>query len=130
MKPRWLIAFPLVAVLAIGAWWFYYDWREHSQDLVILAAAGRYGVEPALVKAVVWRESWFNPRVRGSHGEFGLMQVTESAAREWTDAERISAFTAEQLLNPTTNAFAGTFYLAKLLRRYPQTDNPDDLRAR
>jgi hypothetical protein len=31
--------------------------REHRYDEVILAAATKYGVDPALVKAVVWQES-------------------------------------------------------------------------
>jgi soluble lytic murein transglycosylase len=124
VKSRWPIAFLLLAVLLGGAGWLYYQWREHREDAVILAAARRYGVEPALVKAVVWRESWFNPGVRGGKGEFGLMQVTEFAANEWAEAERIKNFQPEQLLDPVTNACAGTFYLGKLLRRYPQTDNP------
>jgi soluble lytic murein transglycosylase len=72
----------------------------------------------------MWRESWFNPGVRGGHGELGLMQITEIAADEWAEAERVKNFQPEQLLDPATNAFAGAFYLAKLLKRYPQTDNP------
>ena len=37
-------------------------WNENSHDSVILAASARYGVDPALVKAVVWRESRFDSR--------------------------------------------------------------------
>ncbi|MFM2296044.1 MAG: hypothetical protein RLZZ350_2457 [Verrucomicrobiota bacterium] len=103
---------------------FYWHWREHHEDRFILAAARHYHVDPALVKAVAWRETWFNPSARGRHGELGLMQITEPAANEWVEAERIKNFSFEHLLDPTTNAFASTFYLAKLLRRYPQTDNP------
>ncbi|MCX7723461.1 MAG: lytic transglycosylase domain-containing protein [Verrucomicrobiae bacterium] len=99
-------------------------WREHSQDPVILAAAARYGVEPALVKAVVWRESKFNPRARGRAGEIGLMQVGELAAREWAEAERIPFFVHSQLFDPAKNTLAGTWYLRKLLDRYADTDNP------
>lgn len=117
----------LLAVLMSGLF-VVYDlwlvWREHSQDPVILAAAGRYGVEPALVKAVVWRESRFNPRARGKAGEIGLMQVGELAAREWADAERIQFFVHSQLFDPAKNTLAGTWYLRKLLDRYAGTDNP------
>jgi soluble lytic murein transglycosylase len=98
--------------------------REHSQDKVILAAAQRYGVDPALVKAVVWRESCFNPRAVGRAGEVGLMQITEPAAREWAAAERAPRFVHSQLFDPGQNTLAGTWYLRKLLRRYPATDNP------
>jgi len=97
---------------------------EHSQDKVILAAAGRYGVEPALVKAVVWRESRFNPRAEGGKGEIGLMQIRAEAASEWAQAERISSFSHRQLFDPAKNTLAGTWYLRKLLGRYQQTDNP------
>jgi soluble lytic murein transglycosylase len=124
VKSRSFIVLALLVVLLGGGAWFYYHWREHHEDRLILAAARRYHVEPALVKAVVWRESWFNPQVRGRHGELGLMQVTEIAANEWAEAEHLKSFQAEHLLNPATNAYAGAFYLGKLLRRYPQTDNP------
>lgn len=117
-----IAGFSIVALLAgLGLYWY---WREHHEDRFLLAAARHYHVDPALVKAVAWRETWFNPNARGSHGELGLMQLTEPAANEWAEAERVKNFQPEHLLNPTTNAFAGTFYLAKLLRRYPQTDNP------
>jgi soluble lytic murein transglycosylase len=126
VKNRWLILLPLLLIAVAGglAWWLRAERREHSQDRVILAAAKRYGVEPALVKAVVWRESWFDPDAEGGHGERGLMQITEIAAQEWADAEHITTFDARHLFDPITNTFAATSYLAKLLRRYTQTDNP------
>ena len=125
MKRRW----PFIIVLfllvdGIILWWWYTQQHEHSQDSVILAAAKRYAVDPALVKAVVWRESWFKPDARGKAGEFGLMQIREPAAGEWAAAERVTGFAPEHLLNPATNTLAGTWYLAKLIKRYPHTDNP------
>lgn len=114
----------LLAALPAGLWWGWTEWREHSQDEPIRAAARRYGVEPALVKAIVWRESRFNPDVRGRAGELGLMQIQEIAAGEWADAEHIRTFDHAHCLDPHTNTLAGTFYLAKLLRRYTRTDNP------
>jgi len=117
----------VLVVLMIGGvalrWW----WQgrlERSQDSPIRAAARRYGVEPALVKAIVWRESRFHPGVRGRSGEIGLMQIEEDAAREWADAEHIKGFDHEQCADPFTNTLAGTWYLRKLLQRYQQTDNP------
>src|SRR5712671_6566347 len=89
-----LILFLLLAGALAGYWW----WQgrlERSQDGAIRAAAQRYGVDPALVKAVVWRESRFNPHVRGRAREIGLMQIQEIAAQEWADAERLPAFEHE-----------------------------------
>ena len=125
MRRRWLWLIPLFLFLAgLLVVWRYREWRDHRFDAVILAAAGRYGVEPALVKAVVWRESWFNPQARGRAGEIGLMQVRAVAAREWATAERIKSFSPEQLLDAGTNTLAGAWYLRKLLRRYQPADSP------
>ena len=105
----------------------YQKWRsvrESSQDEVILAAATRYGVDPALIKAVVWRESWFNPRAKGARGEIGLMQIREPTAREWAEAERVRLFTYFQLYDPAKNTQCGAWYLRRLLARYRGADNP------
>jgi len=98
--------------------------RESSQDKPILAAARKYQVDPALIKAVVWRESWFNPNARGRKQEIGLMQIKEGAAREWANSEHLVLFTHDQLFDPAKNALVGAWYLKKLLSRYHQTDDP------
>jgi soluble lytic murein transglycosylase len=124
MKWLWPTVYVCLALLGGGAWWEYYQWRDHSQDAVILAAAKRYGVEPALVKAIVWRESRFNPRAQGNHGERGLMQIREIAAWEWARGEHLTGFVPDDLFDPSTNTLAGAAYLARVLRRYAHTDNP------
>ena len=98
--------------------------RDRSQDPVILAASLRYNVHPALIKAVVWRESWFNPEARGTSGELGLMQIREPTAMDWAKAEKHKLFTHFQLLDPVKNTACGAWYLRWLLNRYRQTDNP------
>ena len=98
--------------------------REHSQDAVILAAAARSGVEPALIKAVVWRESWFDPKAKGTSGEIGLMQIREPTARDWASAERIHFFHHFQIYDPGRNTSCGAWYLRRLLTRYRHTDRP------
>ncbi len=113
----------LLAAVPVAFWFWQYE-LEHSQDVPIRAAAKRYGVEPALVKAVVWQESRFNPAVRGRAQEIGLMQIREDAAREWADAEHLASFDHELCADPFTNTLAGTWYLKKLLKRYAYTDNP------
>lgn len=105
-------------------YWWWQGRLERSQDGPIHAAAQRYGVEPALIKAIVWRESRFHPRARGRAEEIGLMQLQEEAAREWAGAEHLMGFEHEHCFDPGTNTLAGTWYLRKLLRRYAQTDNP------
>ena len=105
--------------------WWWVQRREHQAEVHILGAARRYGVDPALVKAVVWRESRFQAEARGAAGELGLMQVGSLAAREWAAAENLATSVRPDLLDPRVNTLAGTWYLAKLLRRYAATDRPE-----
>lgn len=126
-RARWLV--PAVLMFAMLFGWLgrrYQRWAgfEHSQDAVILAAARRYGVDPALIKAVVWRESRFDASARGRAGEIGLMQLTDAAAQEWAEAEGVYPLPETHLLDPHTNTLAGTWYLRRLLRRYADTDDP------
>lgn len=122
MRPRNAILLLLIA--AAGVVWFWFRRHEDRFDPQIRVAAQRHSLPPSLVKAVVWRESRFDPGVRGRAGEIGLMQVTEVAAQEWADAQRIRGYHHEQTLDPATNLLAGSYYLSKVLRRYAATDNP------
>lgn len=117
---RMLIA---ALLLALGAGGYFY-WREHRFDTYIETAARRHGLPPALVKAVIWQESRFDPDVRGSAGEIGLMQIREPAAREWATAEKIPNFRHEMIFDPGANTLCGAWYLARALKRYPKTDHP------
>lgn len=115
----------LLGILLVA--FFVYRWRfarlEFSQDKNILAASRKHGVDPALIKAVVWQESRFDPHARGSKGETGLMQIMEVTSLEWSGEERVplGRFT---LVDPAKNIECGTWYLGKLLRRYQRADNP------
>ena len=54
--------------------------REHRFDPEIMAAARKYKIEPALVKAVIWQESKFNPNAQGKAGEIPCGGSSTSAA--------------------------------------------------
>ncbi|CAN5506344.1 hypothetical protein BH23ACT7_BH23ACT7_17720 [soil metagenome] len=70
-------------------------------------AAERYGVEPAVVKAVAWRESRWNQRVVSSAGAVGVMQVLPSTA------EAVSEHLGRDLdpYETADNVAAGVAYL-------------------
>jgi soluble lytic murein transglycosylase len=98
--------------------------RHQSHDEMIAVAAARHGVDPLLVKAVIWQESRFHGDKLGGHGERGLMQVTEPAAQDWVKAEGIETFVPQDLLDPKTNIEVGTWYLGRALRHWSGQEDP------
>jgi soluble lytic murein transglycosylase len=119
-----LIALCAAGIVAIAGYLWFVDAQARKFEPQINAAAKRYTVDPLLVKAVIWQETRFHPERRGRAGEIGLMQLQEAAALDWAGAEHVQNFSHEQCFDPGTNVLAGTFYLAKLLKRYARTDNP------
>ena len=98
--------------------------RHDEYNETIAVTAARHGVDPLLVKAVIWQESRFHPEKLGGHGERGLMQVTEPAAQDWVKAEGIETFVPEDLLDPKTNIEVGTWYLGRALRHWSGQEDP------
>ncbi len=110
----------LVGALRAGYGWL----RRAAAEPHVRAAAERHGVDPGLVRAVIWRESRFRPRSRGAAGERGLMQVTKAAAWEWAAAEGVADFRFEMMDDPGLNVQAGAWYLARGLDYWADRDDP------
>ena len=98
--------------------------RFHSYDALIESVARKHGVDPLLVKAVIWRESTFDAKKIGKDGERGLMQVMPAAANDWVKAKKIETFVPADLFDPKTNIEAGTWYLKQALQRWGAKDDP------
>jgi soluble lytic murein transglycosylase len=98
--------------------------RFQQHDSLIRAVAAAHELDPMLVKAVVWRESRFDPQKYGTAGERGLMQVSEKAANEWARESRIDNFRVEELFDPKTNLEAGTWYLQRAFKHWDQQSDP------
>ncbi len=98
--------------------------RYAAYDGMIADAAQKHGVDPLLVKAMVWRESSFHPDKVGTSGERGLMQVGEAAAQDWAKAEKIETFTPTDLFDAKTNLEVGTWYVRRALERWKAKGNP------
>jgi len=98
--------------------------RYHRYDDLIQQIGKKYGVDPMLVKAVIWHESTFRPLKVGRHGERGLMQITEPAASDWARQNKRPTFVPTDLFSPQVNIEAGTWYLKKALQRYASKDDP------
>lgn len=137
---RFLFKLVLCVLLAIAAAFAYravrsgdpvytfYEWmspaRFHQYDRLIRSVALEHHLDPMLVKAVVWRESRFDPRKYGTHGERGLMQVSERAANEWARENKIAGFNADQLFEPKINLEAGTWYLHRATEHWTHQSDP------
>jgi len=106
----------------------FYEWlspaRFQQHDELIRTVAAEHGLDPMLVKAVVWRESRFDAQKFGSAGERGLMQVTERAASEWAREARVENFRAEELFDPKVNLQAGSWYLARAMQHWKSQIDP------
>ncbi|MES2948003.1 MAG: lytic transglycosylase domain-containing protein [Pseudomonadota bacterium] len=90
------------------------DWhstRLHVNEYVdeINLAARQYGVDPALVRAVIHAESGFNARARSQKGAMGLMQLMPGTARMLGVVDAHS---------PSHNIQGGAQYLAGLLAQF------------
>lgn len=84
---------------------------ETEIDAAVADVRKVWAVPPELVKAVIFRESRYNPRAVSKVGAIGLMQVMPF------NAERLGV-TVEQLRDPRWNILAGTRLLAALLKHY------------
>jgi soluble lytic murein transglycosylase-like protein len=90
------------------------DWNSVALNLdsfgdAISAASHEFGVDEALLRAIIHAESAFNPRALSVAGAQGLMQLIPGTAR---DMGVLDAFDANQ------NIRGGARYLALLLRNF------------
>ncbi|PYI57617.1 MAG: hypothetical protein DMC62_01325 [Verrucomicrobia bacterium] len=106
----------------------FYEWmspaRFKQYDDLVRSVAMEHHLDPMLVKAIVWRESRFDPKKHGAAGERGLMQVSEKAANEWARENKIDNFRVEKLFDPKTNLEAGTWYLRRAFERWETQSDP------
>jgi membrane-bound lytic murein transglycosylase C len=81
----------------------------------------RFGIDPAIIMAIIHTESYFNPFARSPDGALGLMQlIPRFGGREayaWIYKEHKTP-SDEYLYNPEKNIELGTAYFHLLLRRY------------
>jgi soluble lytic murein transglycosylase-like protein len=80
------------------------EFASHIED-----AARAYGVDPALIRAVISAESGHNPNARSRAGALGLMQLMPDTAIRYGVTNR---------LDPVQNIHGGARYLRDLLKMF------------
>lgn len=81
-------------------------------------AANHFGVDHALVTAVMAAESAFNAQAVSPKGAIGLMQVMPATAKRFGVTARPGESVERQLRDPETNIRTGTRYLAHLIQLF------------
>jgi soluble lytic murein transglycosylase len=92
-----------------------------SYEHIVVGHAQNYDLDPALIAAVIYRESKFHASARSSSGAIGLMQILPDTAKGialHTGGER---FRVADLYDPEINVRYGSFYLRRLLTKYGDT---------
>ncbi|MDY6790698.1 MAG: lytic transglycosylase domain-containing protein [Thermodesulfobacteriota bacterium] len=82
---------------------------EHLFQPIVLKAANRYKVDPAMVMAIIMAESSYNPKAVSKKGAKGLMQLMPKTAR---------SLGVKDIFNPEHNINAGVRYFRKLLNQF------------
>ena len=95
--------------------WYARWWYPLKYESAINRDARLNGLDPALVAAVVWRESDYDPNAVSPKGAVGLMQVLPSTARFIESQEDPPPGRAVDIRDPEVNISYGSWYLRHLI---------------
>ena len=94
---------------------FYYPIEE---DRFLAGDARQFGLDPALLRALVRQESVFDPRARSRAGALGLTQLMPATARSLARSVLRMRYRRAFLYDPGVNARLGAAYFRRLLDRF------------
>jgi len=124
---RYLVALSLAVLgLAAAAAWVVEEEPELllraryplEYEHIIRGHAANHDLDPALLAAVVYVESHFDPNAESPAGALGLMQLLPDTARGIALRTGGAAFVVADLRDPEINVRYGSWYLDHLRGRY------------
>src|SRR5450755_1909262 len=116
----------VLAVLALALVFSEVDHAVHplglplSETTVIREQASEKHLDPALIAAVIYAETKFDPRPSAA-GAQGLMQILPATADFLARRSGATSFRTADLATPQVNIAYGSYYLRYLLDSYGQS---------
>jgi soluble lytic murein transglycosylase len=127
---RFLIvsAFLVLGIAAVAAWvveeepdWYLRARFPLEYEHIVRGHAENHDLDPALLAAVVYVESGFDPNARSEAGALGLMQLLPDTAKGIALRTGGDLFVVADLRDPELNVRYGSWYLDHLGARYGDT---------
>ena len=87
------------------------DRHQPKYTALIDTYSEKYGVNPAFVAAIIYRESHYDPRAESGAGARGLMQLMPDTGTWMAEKAGLDTYTVDSLWDPETNIWLGTRYL-------------------
>jgi soluble lytic murein transglycosylase len=123
---RYLALIGIVAVIGAGGAavvsaepdWYLRIRYPLAYEPIIRGHARNYGLDAALVAAVIYQESKFRVDARSKSGARGLMQLRPQTAHGIALRTGGTQFRLDDLENPELNVRYGCWYLRHLLQKY------------
>jgi soluble lytic murein transglycosylase len=98
--------------------WWERLWYPLRYEQIVRGHARNYGLDPALLAAVIYQESKFKANAHSRSGAVGLMQLLPSTAKGIALHTGGSRFRVDDLYDPELNVRYGAWYLRHLLQKY------------
>jgi len=129
---RRLLALGVLVAVAVGVWryaeaelpgWYARLRYPLEYEHIVRGHAENYGLDPALLAAVIYRESKFDAKAVSDSGAIGLMQLLPETAKGIAQYTGGKKFRVEDLYDPEINVRYGAFYLKRLLVKYGDVEH-------
>ena len=118
----------VLALAGVAAWvveaepdWYLRARYPLEYDQIVNAHARNYDLDPALLAAVIYAESRFDPNAESEAGAIGLMQLLPETAKGIAARTGGTRFVVADLRDPEINVRYGSWYLDHLRGQYDNT---------
>lgn len=124
-----IAAVVVLALAGVGAWvveaepdWYLRARYPLEYEHILRVHGQNHDLDPALLAAVVYVESRFDPNARSGAGAIGLMQLLPDTAMGIALRTGGGSFVVADLEDPEINVRYGSWYLHHLRDRYGRMD--------